>query len=381
MPLLLLPYLTNKLGVQGFAELSIVLAAATYVLVAIGLGADRFVLKFVADGISRGRLVSAALKWFWLSSFILSVIGFFLYGVEGVIVVVYALSQASLMLMLSALQSKEEVGKYSGVQVGVSITSTVMTIIIFEYVSFGVNERLLIVAMSNSIFSLFLWSYVNSESDIEETFMIEKGGFFAFIAYSMPLVGYLLSSASKGQLEKIYFSYSASDEYIASYSLAFQLMTLYLYFYTSVNKALVPKLYSRLRNEGIDGRYFVKQLMIKFLLSCVIVLPVFFLPDFIFTLIFGDEFHSVSELFLFFSISTVLYLPYLMLLNTLLYFSKVYETSVYALAGVFVYFISLYFLHRYYPILVPLANLVSTFFVIVLMGYKVFCIERDIRNV
>lgn len=369
-PFFLMPYLTRKLGTDGFGEFSLYQTVVAFLAILLCLcqeGAiSRYYFKYGTRNISAvifsGFIVSTSMSFFFV------IFGAFLFNYIFVFLVLCGYSQVAINVLLTLRQLEKDAVSYVKVQVASTLLSVALTLVIFEFTYPEPVYRIVTIFLANFLilsyamivnFDRLLLSELTRKLYLNLKFVIAIG---------LPLSFHQLGILMKGQLDRFVVYDQMSKSVLGQYSAAYQLSSVFLILFMALNKAMVPYFYDlTLHNENHNG------LMKWFHYSVVVaIFPVFTMSltsnDF-FLFVVGSEFGDVKKYSVLFSLGIGLHAPYLVLVNYLLCMNKSLCVVVSTFISTVLYCFCLFAISNTYPTFMPLALFFSNMLNVILLLY------------
>ncbi|KIE19445.1 hypothetical protein SE23_17150 [Vibrio sinaloensis] len=380
MPFLLLPYLTNMLGVDGYADLSIYRSYAAILTIFIGLSAGgsvaRYYYRYSLNNID-GLI--------YVSNFWILFLGLFLYIVAqyfGEVIlqmaVVSSTMQGCLTACLSKFQASKNPKKYMLIQVVNVILSTLLTVCLFELDDSSAINR--IYSLQLSIFIAITIACPKNKR-VRYTWLrfIRLSKYVLF--YGLPLTFSSIALALKGNVDRLIIENSISSQELGTISLAMQLGSLLSIAYLIINRAITPYVFERFKFDKRNLNYFNRKQL--FFLSIISLIPFFIcllIPNNYLLYIFGKDFIDIKFFLLtyFFSYAPqffviiltwkFLYFSY----NKYIFFSSALSSAIHVLL--------VYLAVGYSVYVVPFVVFVSTLFQVFLLLFFSSNIVEEINS-
>lgn len=208
VPFLLLPYLSRKLGVEGFGELSYYQTFLALFVIFIGLSQDGAVARyFYVYGKRSLNLVVNTGYAYTLSIGGLGLLFCWLMQSEIMFyLVLSAIFQVFLSVQLSIRQCQKQALPYTFIQLTSTITNALFTVLMLEfYKTELVEKRILAILFSNVLVTLLAYFiYIKGAKAKKFNFAQYKTAFFYVIAFGFPMIFHHGSFFIKGQLDRIF---------------------------------------------------------------------------------------------------------------------------------------------------------------------------------
>ena len=341
VPFLLLPYLSRKLGVEGFGELSYYQTFLALFVIFIGLSQDGAVARYFyvygkrslnlvvntgyAYTISIGGL---GLLFCWLMQ---SEIMFYL--------VLSAIFQVFLSVQLSIRQCQKQALPYTFIQLTSTITNALFTVLMLEfYKTELVEKRILAILFSNVLVALLAYFiYIKGAKAKKFNFAQYKTAFFYVIAFGFPMIFHHGSFFIKGQLDRVFIFHRFSEAELGLYAMGAQIASILSVFILAINKALVPYLFEKLKQGSVKLKDLHRWSLLSLLIVPIPSLFTLIVPEQWLLFFLGKHFIGVKYYIIVFLLATSLTIPYLFLVNYLFYHGKTKEISFCSVLSTMIY--------------------------------------------
>lgn len=327
LPFLLLPYLTRKLGVEGFGELSYYLTILALLGIFIGLSQEGAVTRYFYFYGNKAidLIVKAGYLYNILFSIVCLVIAWLVKSEIIAYITLIATFNSFLSVQLALRQAKKQPLPYIAIQFLNSMSLVVFTIIMLEYISGNqVVNRLLALLFSSALVFLITYFFINKKIKIKRRFSLTnyKIALFYIFSFGVPLILHQLSFFMKGQVDRIfiYKLYTAAE--LGVYAAGVQIASVLTIFLMALNKAIVPYYYEGLKNKKLTISQIKKYTLVGFVVGCVPAFICYFLPNTLFVWFLGEEFGGSKFYTILFLVGYGLVLPYLILVNYLFFYGR-----------------------------------------------------------
>ena len=322
IPFLMLPYLTRKLGVEGFGDLAYYLMIYTFSLIFISIsqaGAlTRYYFRYGHNGIPSVMLAGFS---FAFISTLLIITALVIGGGELYIFpVLLAFTQTIVSSLLSQRQCKQEVFRYIQLQFLISLSVSLLTIFAFEWINTSAIIRInsLIAGQILSIFFVFIFA-IPKIGLIKFSFYKFKLHLLYTLGFGLPLIIHQISFFGKGQFDRFLIPQKFTLSELGLYSAAFQLASILTVLLYAVNKAIVPVLYLKLKNKELSKQDILYYARKSLLITPIPALIAYLLPKELYVVVLGDGFDGAKYFVYTFLIGLALHFPYQILANFLFY--------------------------------------------------------------
>lgn len=326
VPFLLLPYLSRKLGVEGYGSLSYYQTFLSLFLIVVSLTQEGAISRyFYFYGKRSLNLVMNT--GYAYTTIIGSIILLGCWIAQSEILFYAALSsifQSFLNVQLSVRQCQKKAWSYAFIQFSLTVTGAVFTVALLEYYQNDlVEKRILAILLSNLVvwfFSYFL--YRKSAASKKYQFKYYKSALFYILGFGLPLILHHASFFLKGQLDRIFIYHKFSEIDLGLYAMGAQLALVVSIAIQALNKAIIPYFYEALKQKKLVIQQLHKWALFSFLLIPIPALVIWIIPEDVLVWILGSQFVGTKYYFILFLISTTLSIPYLILVNYLFYYGK-----------------------------------------------------------
>lgn len=327
LPFLMLPYLTRKLGPDGFGELSYYLTWLALFGIFIGLSQEGAVTRyFYFYGKKALNTVVTAGYLYNIAISAILLLGCWILKAEIIAYIVLAtMFQSFLSVQLALRQCQKQPLKYITIQIILSLTNAAFTILALEFFTSNLVEyRILAIVAANGL-TFFIASMVLGNLFSDENRLTTKRlklGLFYIFSFGMPLILHQSSFFIKGQLDRffIYQQYSKSE--LGVYSAAVQISFIFPVLIMAINKATVPYYYQRLKDKKLTLRQIKKYTFFSIPLSMIPAILSWIFPEEIYLWFLGPSYIGAKYYIAVYLLGYGLNIPYLILVNYLFYHAE-----------------------------------------------------------
>ncbi|QSX11395.1 oligosaccharide flippase family protein [Glaesserella parasuis] len=381
IPFLLLPYLSRKLGVEGFGELSYYQTFLALFAIFIGLSQDGAVARYfyrygkrsldlvVTTGYAYTITIGAlGLIACWVAK---SEIMFYL--------VLSSIFQVFLVVQLSIRQCQKQALPYTLIQLGSAITNAVFTVFMLEIYETALVEKRILAVLCSNIFIAALAYVIYKRKTVTKIFNIAqyKLALWYVIAFGFPMIFHHGSFFIKGQLDRIFIYHRFSEADLGLYAMGVQIASILSVVILAINKALVPYLFERLKQGTVTLKHLEKWAMYSLFIVPIPSLITLLIPEQLFLWLLGEQFQGVKYYVALFLLSTSLIIPYLFLVNYLFYHGKTKQISYCSVLSTGIYLIALGGLMFTEISYIPWASVLSSVIILYVLGKSS---NRDFKN-
>lgn len=378
VPFLLLPYLSRKLGVEGYGSLSYYQTFLSLFLIIVSLTQEGAISRyFYFYGKRSLNLVVTTGYGYTIFMGALILIGCWIAQSEILFyAALSAIFQSFLNVQLSVRQCQKKAISYTLIQLSLTLTAAAFTVALLEYYDTDlVAKRILAMMLSNFVvwlFSYFL--YRKSTRNKHYSLRHYKLALFYILGFGVPLILHYASFFLKGQLDRIFIYHKFSETDLGLYAMGAQLALILSVAIQAINKAIIPYFYEALKQNKIHVKHIHKWALLSFVLIPVPAFVMWLIPEQVLVWILGNQFVGTKYYFILFLISTTLSIPYLILVNYLFYYGKNKLISHCSVLSTIVYVISLVLLTFTEIKYIPYAGIIGALSIIpilYMMTYKV----------
>ncbi|MBR6877333.1 MAG: oligosaccharide flippase family protein [Neisseriaceae bacterium] len=369
LPFLLFPYLTRRLGVAGFGELSYWQTLFNLLLIVFSLAQDGIVARYYYFYGKRNLSNVVYAGYFY--TFFLLVIGLcFAYIQKSIlmgIVLSAVASQSILSTQLSIRQCQKQALPYVFIQISSGLIAVFLTVLLLE-LSKGmeVEKRFIAVLIGNIMVSATAW-YFFQKTVFHTKININRLmiSFKYIVALGLPLVFHQFALFIKGQLDRVFVYHQYSDHQLGIYAAGWQIAAVLGVVLMAINKAIVPYYYQALKQNTLT-REKICQFAIKSL--WLVPLPAicaYMLPEKLWLLVVGSNYQGISPYIVLFLLGYGLTLPYLILCNYLFFYGKNKQIAFLSISSSLIYLLVLILTSKISIQYIPFSMIVSNFFLMV----------------
>lgn len=374
LPFLMLPYLTRKLGPDGFGELSYYLTMLSLFAIFVGLSQDGAVTRYFYfyGKKALNTVVKAGYLFNITISFIL-LLGCWWFKAEIMAYIVLAtMFQSFVSVQLALRQCQKQPFKYITIQIILSLTNVVFTVAALEYFTQDlVAYRILAIVVANFttfiIASLVLGDLFKNEFKL--TWNRLRLGFIYIYSFGLPLILHQSSFFIKGQLDRIFIYQQYTNTDLGIYSAGVQVAAVLPIILMALNKAIVPYYYQGLKDNSLTIAKIKKYTLYSLPLSILPAIVGWLLPEQVYLWFLGQSYVGSKYYVVMYLLGFGANLPYLMLVNYFFYHGKNLMISKITTLSSMVYLFFLYFFAKESVELIPYALLFSNFILIISMWW------------
>lgn len=364
LPFLMLPYLTRKLGPEGFGELSYYLTWLALFGIFIGLSQDGAVTRYFYfyGKKALNTVVTAGYLYNIVISAIL-LLGCWIFNAEIMAYIVLAtMFQSFVNVQLALRQCQKQPLKYIAIQIILSLTNVIFTIAALELFSENlVVYRVLAIVFANAltffIASLVLGNLFSNENRIT-AHRLKLGALYIF-SFGIPLILHQSSFFIKGQLDRLFIYEQYTKAELGVYSAGIQVAAVLPIVLMALNKAILPYYYQNLKEDKLSISTIKKYTLLCMPLCIVPAIIGFVLPESIYVWFLGEQYADSKYYVVIYLLGYGANLPYLMLVNYFFFYGKNMLISKMTLISSIVYILFLFIFSMHSIELIPYALIIS----------------------
>lgn len=373
VPFLLLPYLTRKLGAEGYGELSYYLSIIAFLLVFIGLSQQAAVTRYYYFYGKRALNLLVTTGYFY--SFCI----FFIGVCTSIILKQKMLFYCSLVAFFQSLhttqlsirQCQKQAKLYATLQIITSILNLALTILVLELFEFNqVQNRIIVLGCVYAVVGLVAYAMCFNQLNMKFNFSLRqyKLAFQYILGFGLPLVLHVLSYTVKGQFDRVLIYNNFSKSELGVYSAGVQIASVLSVFIMAVNTATLPYFYQYMKEKKINVSIVKSYFWKSFILVPLPAVLFYIFPKDLIVFILGKGFEQAGYYVMLFLISYALIIPYLLLVNCLFYYGKNMQIAFCSVVSSVVYVVTLFLLKNHIELL-PGASLIANILVLPLLYF------------
>ncbi|EFH72968.1 oligosaccharide flippase family protein [Vibrio cholerae] len=375
IPLLILPYITSAMGSYYFGEFSLYQTYHVIIFVFIFLSFDAYIIRSAYRYSIESAIASTFSSAMILSVlFAIIIIAFLILDLQEIyfIVLFWSFLFALYSILISYFQAIQDALSYVMVQAIYTISTVLVTYIIFEYVTANTLMRILAIN-SGFIISLFVSALSINKNGfrnikLRNVYRLIRSSaiYLSILFYGIPLIFHQLGTYAKGYFDRIIIDHVFSISELGVYTLSIQLSGVMVVFISALNKALCPKFYEALSKNKISKSQFY--ILLSFLLSLPI--PAWFfsiLCSKYINMFFSEDYADLSSYLTPHLVGFSLYGAYLLLVNYLYYYSQTKIIAIVSMVSSCIYLLIVFLLSKFSLMHVTLSVLFSNLFSISLL--------------
>ncbi|MDO4433506.1 MAG: oligosaccharide flippase family protein [Alysiella sp.] len=328
MPFLMLPYLTRKLGVAGFGELSFYQACLAVLLIVFGLGQDAAITRYCHFYGQRNlpQLIQAAycytavlgtlaLLWVWSAQSLI-----------WISVIAAAMVQAMLSVQLALRQCRKQAIAYTVIQCVSGLLVSFLTILLLEWSENApLEKRFVAIVLGNALLVLgAYWAFKREKQGRQGKWRFRQLvlNLRYLLWIGLPLLLHQFSGVFKGQFDRLLLHQQFGANDLGVYAAGYQVAAIWGVLLMAVNKATVPYFYQALKSGRLNAIKVRQGSLWSLWCVPVPVLCVLLLPEKLFLWLLGAEFVGIKYFIGCFTLFFSLNIPYFILVNFLFYHAQ-----------------------------------------------------------
>ena len=346
IPFLLIPYLSRKLGVAGYGELSYYQTYTALFVILFGLAQEGSVTRYfyfygknALDLIVRtGYLytICIASLSFLICLFFKSEILLYL--------VLAAVFEVFVTVQLSIRQCQKQAFPYVVIQILSGVLSLSITIFLLEFFQTNlVEKRILAILTSNVLVFVISYFFLYRTKVKKRKFSVNnyKTAFLYILSLGLPMIFHHLSFYIKGQVDRIFIYHKFTETDLGLYAMGANIAMILITLIGAINKATLPYYYEAIKNSKITLQQIHKWALISLSIPIIISSIVSIIPESLILWFLGNQFLGTKYYIVIFSITATLAIPYALLVNYLFYYGKNKQIAFCSILSTLVYIVAL----------------------------------------
>ena len=376
LPFLMLPYLTRKLGPEGFGELSYYLTWLALFGIFVGLSQEGAVTRYFYfyGKKALNTVVTAGYLYNVVISAIL-LLGCWFFQAEIMAYIVLAtMFQSFINVQLALRQCQKQPLRYIILQIILSITSVFFTVVVFVFLSgYLVAYCFFLLVIFNLLIFFFasvvLGDLFSSKNRI--TLKRLKLSALYIFSFGVPLILHQSSFFIKGQLDRLFIYEQYTKAELGVYSAGVQVAAVLPIVLMALNKAIVPYYYQGLKEKKLSIQRIKKYTLFCLALCIIPALIAFVLPESVYVWFLGEKYAESKYYVVMYLLGYGANLPYLMLVNYLFFHAKnKLIASVTFISSIF-YVVLMIVLGQYSIEYIPYALILSNILMVLILWLMV----------
>lgn len=339
LPLLLLPFLTNKLSPTDYGIVAMFQLIISLLYPFVGLNLEAAIAREYFD-LDKKELSTYIGNCILLSITSVLIIGLILilgndrvekiFSVSNKLIytaLIVCFFQFIIAISLSIFQISEKPYPYVYLQLSQTFTNAILTIFFIYYLKETWNGRINAQIVTFSLFALISFLYLKTKVKI--TFHYSKKIIFKAMNFGLPLVPHVLGAFLFAAIDRIFLTKLFGLEQTGNFSVAFQLGAVISLISNSFNNAFVPWLYNNLNKNSFQiNLKIVKNTYYYFILILIFAFLLILIFPHIVGLFVNKKYNNINAYSLFIIIGFVFQGMYFMVTNYITYAKKTYVQAI-----------------------------------------------------
>lgn len=341
MPFLLLPYLSRKLGVEGFGELSYYQTFTVLFFIIVSLSQEGAITRYfyVYGKRSLNLVVSTGYAYTVLSGSLILVGCWIAQSQILAYVALSAIFQSFVSVQLGIRQCQKQAIPYTVIQFLSSISSVIYTIALLELFDTELVEKRILAILLGYI-TVFGIAYLLYNRQIKfKNFSLKqyKLALFYLLGFGVPLILHNVSLFLKGQLDRVFIFHQFSETELGLYAMGAQIAGILMVVLQAINKATMPYYFEGLKQKNITIKQVHRWAFLSLLIMPIPALAMWLIPENVVIWLLGNQFIGTKYYIICFLISVALVIPYFILVNYLFYHGKNKLISICSVLSTLIY--------------------------------------------
>ncbi|MDI9664172.1 oligosaccharide flippase family protein [Acinetobacter baumannii] len=372
LPFLMLPYLTRKLGPEGFGELSYYLTMLSLFAIFIGLSQDGAVTRyFYFYGKKALNIVVKAGYLFNIAtSFILLLVCWWFKAEIMAYVVLATMFQSFVNVQLALRQCQKKPFQYITIQIVLSLTNVLFTIAVLEYFSQELVALRILALVAANLITFLIATFVLGnlfKDSYHFTWKRLRSSLIYIITFGLPLILHQSSIFMKGQLDRIFIYQQYTKTELGVYSAGIQMAAVLPIVFMSLNKAIVPYYYQGLKDGLLTIEKIKKYTLYSFPLSIFPAVIGFFIPEKFYLWVLGQDYIGSKYYTVMYLFGYCFNLPYLIMINYFFFHGTNSLISKITLISAVIYVFFLFFFSKQEVEMIPYALILSNLILLLVL--------------
>lgn len=379
IPFLLLPFLTRRLGVEGYGEMSYYQSLIALFVIILSFSQEGAIARYYYFYGKRSislivntcyfYTLSCAIVFYVFSAILDSLILF--------IIISVSIFQSLFNTQLVLRQCQKQAKQYMILQFISALTSGVLTLILLNVFNEKLVELRFLASLVSYILCVLL-AYIIMCKQNKFKLLYSYGkhtiALRYILAFGVPLIFHQFSGYMKGQFDRVLIYNNFPHHDLGVYSAAFQISSILSVILMACNKACVPYFYEALKKRSVNFYTFKKIFICSLFVFFIPSIISYFLPEEMWLIIIGSEYVGVKNFITLFLMGIGLTLPYFILVNFLFYYGDNKYITYCSVLSSIAYVILVYFLSMFDIKLVPYALIISNALILPLL--YIACAKR-----
>lgn len=364
VPFLMLPYLSRKLGVEGFGELSYYQTYLALFSIILLLGQEGALVRYFYVYGKRSLNLILTVGYAYtisLGGLILLCCWFFRAEMMAYLVL-SAIFSSFLSVQLAVRQCQKQAINYTIIQILSGVISALLTIVMLEIFKADlVEKRILAVLLSNIVVFLISYGLYTKTIVQKKKFAFEhyKSGLMYILGFGLPLILHHASLFIRGQLDRIFIYHQFGEKELGLYAMGATVASILSISIMAVNKATISYYYEGLKKGTLTLAKVQKWTLLSLFVVPVPAIMMWLMPENVIVWIFGEQFLGTKYYIMMFVMVATLTIPYLILVNYLFYYGKNQWISYCSILTTIIYMIALFMLMSQKIEYIPFASIIG----------------------
>lgn len=360
---LLLPYVSRKMGVENYGELSYYETFINILLIFVLLGQDGSVSRyFYFYGKNGMNLIVKTGYAYTTATGLLLLIPCLVFELEMfAYVVISAVFRSYLSVQLSVRQCQKKAKEYTVIQLLSTLMSVVSIVFVLEFFKTDIVKYRIFGALVANMVVFFIVYVLYKKTAIQKKYTLKqyKTALMYILGFGMPLILHGLSGVLRGQIDRIFIFQYYTKADLGLYAMGANIASMLLVLIMAINKSTVPYFYEALKKNKLTLKTVHKIAVASFLVAPVPALLLYVVPENLVIWLLGKDFWGAKYYIVMFSIPAMLMVPYLVLVNYLFYYGKNHLISLSSVITTVVYVSTLLGLIKTKVEYIPYASIVG----------------------
>lgn len=363
LPFLLLPYLSRKLGVEGFGELSYYQTFLAVAVLILSLNQEGAVARYFYFYGKRSihLIVNAGYLYTLVIASIMLLVCWYLQSSILFYIVLASVFQNFLNVQLILRQSEKNAVGYTVIQFLSGFVIVLFTIGLLEYFQTElVEKRIIAIFLSNVlVFLIAYFLYASKHRMKHFSLKYYKLGFMYILGFGLPLILHNASGLLRGQLDRIFIYHQFSEKDLGLYAMGATVASIASVGIMAINKATIPYYYEGLKQGKLTLSKIHQWTLLSLLFVPIPAIVMWLIPESVVVWLFCEQFLGAKYYIIMFLIATTLSIPYLLLVNYLFYYGKNQWISLCSILTTVIYVLALSMLMYGQIEYVPFASIIG----------------------
>lgn len=378
MPFLLLPYLTRRLDIAGFGELSFYQTLCSLLVILFSLSQDAAVARYFYVYGKRNllRVVQAGYLYTFCSTLLALSYAYWTQSLILAIVILTAATQSLFHVQLTLRQCQKHALAYIILQLAVGIGSSLLTITLLEITNqYPLIMRFTALLLTYSLVTLLAYRHIRNTQFAHQSVRFHPKRWLLsgsyILSYGIPLLLHNLSGFTKGQLDRIFIYQHYTTQQLGIYAAALQLALVINVLLAALNKAILPHYFQAIQQQRLNARTIRCWALWSLSIVPLPALIAYWLPESFFLWILGKQYIGVHYYICLFLLGFALALPYYLLVNFLFYYGRNKQISLISVLSTLIYLVVLWLATSIHIQWIPFALIAGSLSILPLLFYYV----------